>query len=128
MKNFYQSFKKFLLLLAIFSLTTGQVQCRGIRDLVGPDPENFNRERLSTAIQTLINFFVYIAGSILMLYLIIGGYQYLTSLGNPEQAQKAKTSLTWAILGFIIVAMAYLVVRFAAGLLLNRGTFGDIFQ
>lgn len=116
--------KKSLFLLALFSLTTGQTECT-IRTLVKTDPENFDFSRLTGGINTLINFFILMAGGILMFFIIIGGYQYLTSLGNPEQAQKAKTTLTWAIIGFIIVVTAYLVVRYGLSLFLTTGTTGE---
>lgn len=48
-----------------------------------------------------------LAGILLLLFLIWGGFQYLTSSGDPKKTEAAKSTLTWAILGFIIVVTAF---------------------
>jgi TRAP-type C4-dicarboxylate transport system permease small subunit len=47
--------------------------------------------------------------------LIYGGYQYITSSGNPESAQKAKSTITWGIIGLIVAFAAYIIVDFVIG-------------
>jgi hypothetical protein len=46
--------------------------------------------------------------------LIYGGYQYITSAGNPESAGKAKSTITWGIIGLIVAFAAYIIVDFIA--------------
>ncbi len=48
----------------------------------------------------------------LFIMLIVGGFKYITSGGNPKSLESAKKTLTSAILGMILVASAYLILRF----------------
>jgi len=48
-----------------------------------------------------------IAGVIAMFFLIYGGFMYLTAAGNPDQSKKGMQSITNAIIGLVIIALAY---------------------
>jgi hypothetical protein len=67
---------------------------------------------LDQLIQTIINVILLIAGIVAVIYLIVGGYQYITSSGNAEQAQAGRTTVLNAIIGLVIIFAAYLIVRF----------------
>lgn len=54
------------------------------------------------------------AGIALFLMLIVGGFQYITSGGDPKKADSARRTLTYAILGLILIASVYLILRFIA--------------
>lgn len=62
--------------------------------------------------QTIINILLFLIALVAIIALIYGGYQYITSFGNPEQAVKAKNTLFGAALGIIIAFAAYAVVNF----------------
>ena len=47
-----------------------------------------------------------------IIFIIIGGIIYITSAGNEERMQKGKATLTWAIIGFIIVTAARLLLEY----------------
>jgi hypothetical protein len=42
--------------------------------------------------------------------LILGGFKYLTSGGNPENAASAQKTITYAILGIVLIALSYLIL------------------
>ena len=44
--------------------------------------------------------------------LIYAGFLYLTSLGEPDKAQKAKTVALYAIIGVLLVAGSFTLLRF----------------
>ena len=56
-----------------------------------------------------------IIGVIAVLFLIIGGFQYVTSAGNPDSVQKAKSTILYAIIGLIVAILAWSVVKFVLG-------------
>ena len=60
----------------------------------------------------LISVALGLAGIVLFLMLIVGGFRYITSGGDPKAAEGARNTLTYAILGFVLVASAYLILRF----------------
>jgi hypothetical protein len=48
--------------------------------------------------------------------LVVGGYTFITSVGDAEKAQKAQKTLTAAIVGLIIVFIARAIVFFVVDL------------
>jgi cytochrome bd-type quinol oxidase subunit 2 len=75
-------------------------------------PAPTSKEAISTLITNLTKYAVEFIGIVCIIFLIIGGIQYITSGGNQEGMQKAKATLTWAIIGLILVLSAYAVVNF----------------
>lgn len=55
----------------------------------------------------IYNFIIGIAGVIFIVMLVIGGIQYLTSFGNEESTTKAKKTLLDAVIGIVVVTLAY---------------------
>jgi hypothetical protein len=51
-------------------------------------------------------------GVIIFAMLIYGGVLYITSGGNDEKIQKAKQTLTAAIIGLLIVLLSYVIISF----------------
>ncbi|KKR11262.1 MAG: hypothetical protein UT39_C0009G0022 [Candidatus Woesebacteria bacterium GW2011_GWA1_39_21] len=60
--------------------------------------------------QNVVASVLFLAGIILFIMLILGGFKYLTSAGNPENAAAAQKTITYAIIGIVIVALAYLIL------------------
>lgn len=55
-----------------------------------------------------------VAGILLLIYLIFGGFQYLTSAGDPKKAQEAQSKITQAVIGFVIIFASYWIVQMIA--------------
>ena len=53
----------------------------------------------------------------MLLMVIYGGFLFLTSSGNSEQIGKAKKVLTGALIGLLIVFVAYAAIEFLLGAL-----------
>ena len=58
-----------------------------------------------------LNYIFIIAGLGLFVFLIIGGFEFLTSGGDPEKIKSAQGKLTSAFIGFIIVFISYWLVQ-----------------
>jgi cytochrome bd-type quinol oxidase subunit 2 len=63
-------------------------------------------------IRTIINVLSVIIGAIAVIMIIIGGFRYIVSAGNPEQAKNARNTILYAIIGLVIVALAQIIVHF----------------
>ena len=71
---------------------------------------------------TLITNVVLVVGiSLVVVFLILAGIQYITARGDTKQATAAKDSLTNAIIGFIIVLAAF-TIRFVVLNVLGTNT------
>lgn len=51
-------------------------------------------------------------GVVAVLFLIIGGFQYITSAGNPDNIAKAKNTILYGVIGIVFVLLAYAIVQF----------------
>ncbi len=61
-----------------------------------------------------INIGMFAAGGIAVLFIMVGGYWYLTSAGNEEQAEKGRKTLVNSIIGLVVIIMAAVIVRIVA--------------
>ncbi len=59
----------------------------------------------------LVVYLFPLAGLLLLLYLLFGGLQMMTSAGDPKKMEGAKQKLTNALIGFIIVFASYWIVQ-----------------
>jgi len=66
---------------------------------------------LPELILAIIQLMLFFAGAIAVLFVIIGGFLYMTAGGNEEQAEKGQKALTNAVIGIIIVIMSYAIIR-----------------
>lgn len=71
----------------------------------------------------LIQIALWIVGLLAVLFVIVGGYRYVTAHGNEEQAEAAKKTLTHAIIGVVIVVLSFVIVRVITNALIF-GSFG----
>lgn len=53
-----------------------------------------------------------IAGIVAVVFVIIGGFKFITSAGEPEAAVKARQSIIFALVGLVIALIATVVVSF----------------
>lgn len=52
-----------------------------------------------------------IAGVSVFLFLLWGGIQYIFSQGSPKEAEAARKRITYAIIGLVVLILAFLVIQ-----------------
>jgi ABC-type transport system involved in multi-copper enzyme maturation permease subunit len=57
-------------------------------------------------IEKIITFILWVAGAILPIIIIIAGFLFLTSGGDPEKVRTAKRMIFWAVVGLAIILLA----------------------
>lgn len=67
-------------------------------------------EDLGTLFQRVVGFALGFAGIVLFILLIIGGFKYITSGGDPKAVEGARKTLTYAIAGLLVILLSYLVL------------------
>lgn len=70
---------------------------------------------LNEFILRVINWILGVTLAIDVLFLIIGGFFYITSAGNEERATKGKTTVINAIIGLVIIVLSYVIANVVAG-------------
>lgn len=66
--------------------------------------------------KSLINMISLFGGLVAILFIVIGGYGYITSAGHPEALDKAKKTLLYAGVGLAIILGANVLVNIISDL------------
>jgi len=59
----------------------------------------------------IVQWITIIAGILAFFYLVYAGFTYLTAGGNADNAKKGQQGIINAIIGLIIIILAYAIVR-----------------
>jgi heme/copper-type cytochrome/quinol oxidase subunit 2 len=74
---------------------------------------------IASIFRLIINWALAIAFIAAVIILIYGGFLYITSAGNTDQAGKGKTAIQNALIGIVIIVLSYIIVqivfRFVSG-------------
>jgi uncharacterized membrane protein len=65
----------------------------------------------------ILNYVFSAAGIALLIYFILGGFQLMTSRGDPKAMQAAQAKITNALIGFVIIIIAFFIVQLLGQLL-----------
>lgn len=74
-------------------------------------PEAAGLPQLQQLFQRLINLSVGIAFIATTIMLVVAGIRYITSGGEPKSLAAAHQTVTWALLGIIFMASAWLILK-----------------
>jgi len=67
---------------------------------------------VTTLIQDVSNVLIFLVGAISVIMLIVGGFRYVVSAGNPSAVKGAKDTIVFSIVGIVVAVAAYAVVSF----------------
>jgi len=98
-----------------------------VEDIFGkvepPKGMNFGSDNPVSSFSNLlglgINLFIIVAGMFLLLYLLWGAYDWITSSGEKEKITKAQNKITNALIGFILIFGVLVVYRLILGNILK---------
>ncbi|MDP4000418.1 MAG: pilin [bacterium] len=77
-----------------------------------PDIDNpVSGGSLGSILASVINALLLFAGAVAVLFLIIGGFRYVVSTGNEQQVDAARKTILYAVLGLIIIFIAFVLTR-----------------
>ncbi len=77
---------------------------------------------LRTTVTNIINWVLGLLGIIAVIMILYGGFIWLTAAGNEENVTKAKNILSAAIIGLVIVLLAWAIVNYVLGTASNVST------
>jgi hypothetical protein len=79
--------------------------------LPGGDGSSWTINNVRDVINQGTTMLLGIAGVVASIYIIIGAFQYLTAYGSEEKAESGKKTLTWAIIGLVVVILSSVIVN-----------------
>ncbi len=72
----------------------------------------YSGARADTILGTIIKTVLSLLGIVFLVLMIFSGYQWMTAGGNEDQVTQAKSRIKNAVIGVIIVVMAYAITAF----------------
>lgn len=72
-----------------------------------PDPNK--GQDIGTIVTNIIIFGLGVSGSLVVLFLIVGGIYYLTAAGDQERLEKAKKTIRNAIIGAVFILLSLVI-------------------
>lgn len=90
-----------------FSGGTGSTATSGLDLRSLPNPSGIANGGI---VPTILSIIFTVAGAIAFLYLVIGGFHYVSSQGDPQKVAKAKGAIMYALVGLIVAIMAQTIV------------------
>ena len=82
----------------------------GIADSFGETKDNPTDIRVRVV--AIINVILTLLGIVTVVLIIFAGFKWMTAAGNEEQVSKAKKTLTSAVIGLIIILVAWSITSF----------------
>ena len=67
---------------------------------------------LAGTVGLTLNVVYVVVGVIAVIFIIIGGINYMTSQGDPGKVKKAKDTVLYGIIGLIIALLAFAITAF----------------
>lgn len=80
-------------------------------------PEGPQFTDLASIVNNAVPMLFGIAGIFLLAYILWGGFDYLTSMGDPKKAEAGKNKITAAVIGFFIIFVSFWIVQLVKYLL-----------
>lgn len=79
---------------------------------------------IASIFRLIINWALAIAFIAAVVILIYGGFLYITSAGNTENATKGKTAILNALIGIVIIVLSYIIVQIVYRFVSGQGSGG----
>lgn len=107
--------KKIFKILTIISGSLFALAVRAAPNSIDNPVPGFFVTAPGTTFQSIILFAIQsillpLVGLVSVAFIIIGGFQYITSHGSEEAAEAGKKTLTNAIIGLVVVILSYVIV------------------
>ncbi len=77
-----------------------------------PDNVDVPDTELPQLILQVVNWFLMIVGVLALVFLIYGGFLYITSHGDENQVEQAKKVILFAVIGIVVIGIAASIVNF----------------
>ncbi len=76
-----------------------------------PNKFEFAGSSLGDIVSQILNYAIVLAGIAFFGFLIMGGFDLLTSAGNPEGIKRGTNKIIYGLTGFIIVMASYFILQ-----------------
>lgn len=64
--------------------------------------------------EQVLNAAFYFAGGVALIFIIVAGYKFIRSSGDPKQVEGARKTMTFAIIGLLLILFSFAIINFIA--------------
>ena len=82
-----------------------------------PKPTNLPSPTLESVIPDIVKIIFTIAQIAFVIVFLVGGITYITSMGEEAKMEKAKKTITTALIGIVVVFAAWAIASYLIGIL-----------
>ena len=79
-----------------------------------------DQTKLSDVIIGIVNGIVGVLAIVAVIFIVVGGFNYMTSAGDTGKVQKAKNTIIYALIGLVIAVLAFAIVNFVISNIINN--------
>lgn len=90
----------------------GDVKTTVTNGINGVNPGGGTTNDLNTMIKSVLNWIFGIIGIVAVVMIILGGFNMMTSAGDPGKVKKGKDTILYGIIGLVIAILAFAIVNF----------------
>ena len=65
----------------------------------------------------ILNAIIFVGGIVAAVFIVVGGFNYMTSAGDASKVAKAKNTIIYALIGLVVCVLAFAIVNWAIGTL-----------
>ncbi len=120
MKNIFKHSARLLAVGAGLLATANHAYAVSYRD-VSSDLGLGTADLVDTVVN-LVNWVLGLLGIVAVIMILIGGFRWMTAGGNEEKVESAKKILYAAVIGLVIVLLAWAIVIFTTNTLSNSAS------
>lgn len=112
-----------LVVLAVIAIPV--ISLAATAPITNPAPQFFVNVPGDGSFKSIFEFIIEsillpLVGTICLLFIILGGYRYVTSGGDQEAAESGKKMISNAVIGLVIIIFSYIIVNLVVNVL--KGT------
>lgn len=114
--------------MSIFNSIVKSANAQGTA--INVDRPSYAPDNLGSIIGSVVNATIVIGALAAFMYLVLGGFQWITAGGDPKKTEEAQKKITNAVIGLVIIVAAWaimnVVTQFLLGTNLENLDFGSI--
>lgn len=74
-------------------------------------PGVYRFQNLGDIITIALQYLFPLAGFLLFIYIVYGGFQWLIASGDPKKIESARNRITYAVVGFVLLIASYWITK-----------------
>jgi phosphotransferase system glucose/maltose/N-acetylglucosamine-specific IIC component len=76
---------------------------------------NLPTNSADSILNNAINIVYFVSGAVAVIIIIVAGFMFITSGGDPAATAKARNTITYAVVGLVVIALAFVITQFVIG-------------